>query len=101
MFPRLASWNEFVGTPTEASLDGSIMRATYNGYTRSKLLQRTYTRVQLSNGVSIMAAEIKSQHENGSYCFRIQGQIYHSVSLLYQNKANKATIWTISYFRFC
>jgi hypothetical protein len=27
IFPRLASWNEFVGTPTEASLDGSIMKA--------------------------------------------------------------------------
>jgi hypothetical protein len=36
MFPLLASWNVFVGTPTEAALDSSNIRAAYNGHTRSK-----------------------------------------------------------------
>jgi hypothetical protein len=36
-----------------------------------------------------MGAEIKSPPENGPYCFRIHGQIYHLVSPLYPNQENK------------
>jgi hypothetical protein len=84
MFPLLASWNEFAETPMEASLDGSIMRAVYTGYTRSKYLQKTYTSVQHSND-----AEIKLPSVNGPHCFRVYVQIYHSASPLYPNERNK------------
>jgi hypothetical protein len=36
-----------------------------------------------------MGTEIKSLPENGPYSFRTHGQIYHSVSPLYPNGANK------------
>jgi len=35
-----------------------------------------------------MGAEIKSSPGNGPHCFRLHGQIYHLVSLLYANEAN-------------
>jgi hypothetical protein len=35
-----------------------------------------------------MGAGIKSLLGNSPYCFQIHGHIYHSVSLLYPNKAN-------------
>ncbi|GBN12749.1 hypothetical protein AVEN_246718-1 [Araneus ventricosus] len=36
-----------------------------------------------------MGAEIKAPPGTGPYCFRIHGQIYHMVSLLYSNERNK------------
>jgi hypothetical protein len=53
MFSLLVSWNEFTRTGMEAPLDGSITRPAYRVYTRSRLLQRTYTRVQIINDVPI------------------------------------------------
>jgi hypothetical protein len=46
-------------------------------------------RIQLSNNVHINANRIKSPSGNGPYCFQIQGQFYHLVSLLYPDEANK------------
>jgi hypothetical protein len=84
MFPLLASWNEFAGTPMEEPLDDSIMRAAYTGYMRSKYIQKTYTSVQHSSG-----AEIKLPSVNGPYSFRVYSQIYRLVSPLYPNETNK------------
>jgi hypothetical protein len=36
MFPPLASWIKFAGTPMEAPLDGYVSTADYRTYTRSK-----------------------------------------------------------------
>jgi hypothetical protein len=36
-----------------------------------------------------MGVGIKLSPGNGPYCFWIHGQIYHLVSLIYQNKTNK------------
>jgi hypothetical protein len=83
MFPLIASWNEFAGTPMEAPLDDSITRAASMGYTRSKCLRKTYTRVSHSDG-----AERKLPSVNGPYCFRVYSQIYRLVSPLYPNETN-------------
>jgi hypothetical protein len=53
MVPLLASWNESAEELVEAPLDGPITRGAYGGYTRSKYLQRTYTRVQHSSDVGV------------------------------------------------
>jgi hypothetical protein len=71
-----------------APLDGSIMRVEYNGYKRSKYLQRTYTGVELSVAFPSVCAEIKWSSGNGPYCCRIHGKIYHLVSPLYPNQGN-------------
>jgi hypothetical protein len=36
VFPILASWNEFAGTPMEAPLDDCIKKDAYKGYKRCK-----------------------------------------------------------------
>jgi hypothetical protein len=36
MFPLLASWNDFAGTPMEAALEGSAAGVAYKGYMRIK-----------------------------------------------------------------
>jgi hypothetical protein len=42
MFPFLASWNKFTGTPMEARLDSHIMEAAYKGYTQNKCSDNMY-----------------------------------------------------------
>jgi hypothetical protein len=51
MFLLFISCNEFTGMPIETPLDSSIMWAAYTGYMQSKLLRKTYIRVQLGNGI--------------------------------------------------
>jgi hypothetical protein len=46
-----------------------------------------------------MGAEIKSPPTYSSYCFLVRCQIYHFVSPLYPNKANKTWIWTTLHSR--
>jgi hypothetical protein len=52
VFPLLASWNDFAGTPMEGPMT-ACYDSCLKGYTRRNLLQRTYTSVKLSNGVRI------------------------------------------------
>jgi hypothetical protein len=42
-----------------------------------------------------MGVEIKSPPGNGPYSFRIRGQIYYLVLLLYQEEANMTGCWQI------
>jgi hypothetical protein len=70
----------------------ALLRELLIGDTREENNYGEHIRVQEYNSAvtfASMGSEIKSLPGNGPYNFRIHGEIYHLVSPLYPNEANK------------
>jgi hypothetical protein len=73
---------------TEAPLNGSVKRAAYRGYTRRKHTRRTHTSTTRQRRPHQWARRL-DRHLKMVHTVSGHGHIYHLVSQLYPNVANK------------